>query len=89
MLARKLLNLLVPTSSIPANILVDLPLRALGNKKHGLDHVISLCLKYTGTRRSSANIYVVFFSLLSMDKFTSSVAELLQLLTGTPWRVRG
>ena len=30
-LARKLLNLLVPASSIPANILVDLALLALGN----------------------------------------------------------
>ena len=100
-LARKLLHLLVPASSIPANILVDLALWALGNKKHGLDHivlpvirVISLCLQYNSVRdkQELANIYEVFFSLLSKDKLTSSVAELLQMLTGrtevTAWRVR-
>ena len=100
-LARKLLNLLVPTSSIPANILVDLALWALGNKKHGVDHivlpvirVISLCLQYNSVRdkQELASIYEVFFSLLSREKLTSSVAELLQLLTGrsevTAWRVR-
>ena len=36
-LARKLL---VPTSNIPANILVDLALLALGNKKHSLDYIV-------------------------------------------------
>ena len=91
----------MPASSIPANILVDLALWALGNKKHGLDHivlpvirVISLCLQYNSVRdkQELANIYEVFFSLLSKDKLTSSVAELLQMLTGrtevTAWRVR-
>ena len=101
LLARRLLNLLVPASSIPANILVDLALWALGNKKHGLDHivlpvirVISLCLQYNSVRdkQELVNIYELFLSLLSRDKLTTSVADLLQMLTGrsevTAWRVR-
>ena len=100
-LARKLLNLLVPASSIPANILVDLALWALGSKKHSQDYivlpvlrVISLCLQYNSVRdkQELVNIYEVFLTFLSRDKLTSSVAELLQMLTGrsevTAWRVR-
>ena len=80
---------------------MDLALWALGSKKHSQDYivlpvlrVISLCLQYNSVRdkQELVNIYEVFLTFLSRDKLTSSVAELLQMLTGrsevTAWRVR-
>ena len=53
MLARRLINTLVPASSLPASTLINLALWALGDTKHAKDHVvlpvirvISLCLQY-------------------------------------------
>ena len=100
-LSRKLINLLVPATSLPVNILLDLALWALGNPKHGKDHVIlpvlrviTLCLQYDSVQEKQelASIYEVFLSFLPQDKLTCVVAELLQLLTSkaevTAWRVR-
>jgi len=100
-LTRKLINLLVPAYSLPANILLDLVLWALGNPKHGKDHIIlpvlrvlGLCLQYDSVedKQELATIYEVLLSFLPQDKLTCAVAELLQFLTGsqevTAWRVR-
>ena len=101
MLARRLINTLVPASSLPASTLINLALWALGDTKHAKDHVvlpvirvISLCLQYDSVQEKQelAAIYEVFLSFLSRDKMTCAVAELLQLLTTrsevTAWRVR-
>ena len=101
LLTRRLIHLLVPATTIPASTLVDLALWALGNPKHGKDHVvlpvirvITLCLQYDSVqdKQEIAVIYEVFLSCLRRDKLTCAVAELLQLVTTrsevTAWRVK-
>ena len=76
-LTRRLINLLVPATSIPSSTLVDLALWALGNPKHGKDHVllpvlrvITLCLQYDSVqdKQEIAVIYEAFLSCLNRDK---------------------
>ena len=73
MLARRLINMLVPAS---ASTLINLALWALGDTKHAKDHVvlavirvISLCLQYDSVQEKQelAAIYEVFLSFYILD----------------------
>jgi len=100
-LTRRLLYSMVPSDTVPAQMLVQLSLWGLGDTSLSRDCVIlptlklvTLCLQYdcVTDKQELASLYELFLSLLARDKLTNTVAELLQLLTTkkdvTEWRVR-
>jgi len=100
-LTRRLLYSLVPSETIPSQMLVQLALWGLGDYSLSRDCVVlptlkllTLCLQYdcVTDKQELSCLYELFLSLLSRDKLTNNVAELLQLLTTksvvTEWRVR-
>jgi len=99
-LARKLIHCLVPSTSFPASILVDLCLWGLGNGKHTdvivtpVLRVASLSLQYdcVEDKHELASLYEMFLGLIARDKLAEPCAEILQYLTTsaevTEWRIR-
>jgi len=100
-LTRRFLYSLVPSETVPARMLVQLALWGLADSSLSRDcvtlptlKVLALCLQYdcVTDKQDLVSMYELFLSLLSRDKLTNTVAELLQLLTSkkdvTEWRVR-
>ena len=87
-LARKLIHLLVPAQPVPASILVDLSLWGLSHPSVDcvcvpVLRLVSLCLQYecVEDKQELTGLYELYLSLITKDKLTNHVAELLQLLT--------
>ena len=99
-LVRRLLSSLVPKDAVSGHDLAKLCIWALGNSAFSMDCVmlptlrlVGLCLHYDCCTdlRPLASLYELFFGLLSKDKLTGVVAELLAVITTrdevTQWRI--